>query len=372
MNLDTTVATVQEARARVASALGRSAREVTVKNVGRSPSCLTLRCTGLHRGRGYFAKIFLTDRYPVAQRFFVPWEEDNADSSRVRSTSEQIEAEWTMTQRISAFARSAAVPVPLGKSLGARTIVWEKAEGERLDRIAAHSLWKDAKGLMSARGVFQAGKWLKSLHAASKLSPQFVNIAEGIEKFESTLFRREGANLQYCLAALRVLKSLLLNLPAGGLEVPVALNHGDFCPANILWDGQARQLAVVDFELAGFQPVAYDLFSFISDLRAQLLRPYVSAALVRNWESAFWNGYGETSPELRMAVDALAHSRIYYYNFARLLTRGRRRGWIKGAIATLYRLGLEPYVKTQRLEKIPYSRPGEFTDETARKVSASR
>lgn len=369
---DKTVASVREVRARVASALDRPAREITVKDVGRSPSCLTLRCTGFQGERRYFAKIFLTDQYPVARRFFTPWEEE-VDSGwlPVRSTSEQIEAEWAMTQRVSAFAQGAAVPTPLGRSLGARTIVWEKAEGKRLDRIAAHSIWTDARGRIGALGAFQAGRWLRSLHAASALCVQFVNLAEGIQKFEGTLPKRKGADLQYCLAALRILKGLLSSLPSGGLELPVALNHGDFCPANVLWDEQTRQLAVVDYELACFQPVAYDLFSFISELRAQLLRPHISRALVQNWESAFWNGYGEVSPELRMAVDALAHSRIYYYSLARLLTRGRRRGWIRGAVATLYRLVLEPYVRAKRLEQAPWFRPGEFVHEAPRTASGA-
>ena len=139
----------------------------------------------------------------------------------------------------------------------------------------------------------------------------------------------------------------------GSFEVPVALTHGDFCLANLLWKATGKQLAVIDFELSGFRPVYYDLFALISDLRAMLLNPMIPKSVIQLWEESFWRGYGETSTEVTAFVKGLALARVFYYHFSRLLTRRERKGLIGGINAQLYRTFLEDRIITQRLDLPP-------------------
>ncbi len=353
---DLTIGAEEEARERIACALAVRVTSVTVDRFDTSPSRLTLRCEGSFDGRRYFAKIFLSELYPNPARFNAPWEEENT-GFRSRPICEQIDAEWSLTHKMRTLSRGFAVPAPLGKSCAARTIVWEKARGMRLDRIAKRSLWNGAKAV-GIQAMFRAGEWLRTIHEASAQGMQMVDISRGVQRFEDQMARTAGAERAFLSMAAKILQDQASRIPAGRFPARKAFTHGDFCLSNLIWERQTRRLVVVDFELASTRPACYDLFALVSHLRAQLFNPLISKSAIDAWETAFWKGYRPDPPELQNIIRALAVARAYYHHLPRLLTRKRRRGWLAGASASLYRVLFVPYVTTHRLRlPIEFSLP---------------
>jgi phosphotransferase family enzyme len=344
---DIAVRETNEIRERVACALTAKCSSISVRRCDRSPSRLAVRCTGRAGEKRFFAKIFLTKLYPIPRRFPLPWEDAENALAESRSVSKQIEIEWEMTHKVRAFS-GGSVPAPLGRSREARTIVWEEASGIRMDRLATRPWRRSGERESAARGLYRAGQWLRSLHGSTLCSDETIDLNAGIRRLGAVLSICGGAERKYVSVAHCILQSLVDRLGASSVPVPVSLTHGDFCPANLLWDEEADSLAVVDFELADFRPASYDLFSVISHLRARLLNPLISERTIEEWESSFWRGYGEVSPELFLIVRSLALARIYYHHLPRLLTRGKRRGRIASFNALLYRAFFERILTARR------------------------
>lgn len=340
-----------DVRERIACALSVKRSEISIGRYGYSPSRLAARCTGHWKGIRFFAKIILADPYPIPARFGVPWEVTGGMAMPERPLDEQIEAEWTLTHKMQALAEGHCVPVPLGKSVSARTIVWEEARGTPLVRLMPGSRWKSSVASFGLRALFKAGVWLRNIHERSRGGTEtidmhaLINLAKGFER------QPELGASPYDRLVPKILEIALPEIGhTGTFNVPVAFTHGDFCLSNLLWDNKAGHLSVIDFELSDYRPVTYDLFAVVSHLRSRFLNPVIPKQVVVSWEKSFWAGYGSVAKSVEAFVKALAIARIFYHHFHRLYTRGQRRGLIAGMNAQLYRTFLERMIITERLD----------------------
>lgn len=345
-----------DVRERIACALCARTQSVVVERYGYNTSKLAVCCSGAWNGKRLFAKILLADPYPVPPRFRAPWEAPSRNSVPVRAITEQIDAEWNMTLKMLRLSGGRSVPVPMGRSLSARTIVWEEAGGVPLVRALKWSGWRSSIAKAGAEALLKAGSWLRGVHDASHEGTEVVEARDLIQTvIESSRQKQDDAG-HYESVASKILEAWLTKRAVGdSFKVPVALTHGDFCLSNLLWNAPERQLAVIDFELSGFRPTYYDLFALVADLRAMLLNPLIPKSVIHSWENSFWEGYGSTPTDVLEFVKALALARVFYYHFSRLLTRRERKGLIGGINAQLYRTFLEGRVITQRLDL-----PGDF------------
>lgn len=343
-----------DVRARIACALSADAQSITVDRYGYNTSRLAACCTANWEGKRVFAKILFADPYPVPPRFVAPWEMHRWAPVPVRAITEQIDAEWNMTLKMRMFSGGQSVPAPLGKSHPARTIVWEEAGGMSLIRALKWSRWRRSMQQAGEQALFQAGAWLRSIHKASRRGTELVEARDLIRTVSGLARERGQAAWRYEKTAAAILEASLREMgETGRFSVPVALTHGDFCLANLLWDSEEKQLAVIDFELSAFRPICYDLFTLVADLKSELLNPLIPKSVIQSWEEAFWRGYGSVSREIAAFVRALALARIFYYSFSRLLTRRERKGLVGGISAQLYRTFLEDTIISQRLDLPP-------------------
>lgn len=354
-----------EIRERIACALCARTQSVTVNRYGYNATKFAVCCSGNWNGKRLFAKILLADPYPIPPRFRTPWESPHT-TMPVRTITEQIDNEWEMAIKMRRLSGGRSVPAPLGRSLAARTIVWEEAGGTPLARALKWSRWKSLLARGGAEALFKAGCWLRSIHEVSHVGTETIEARDLIQTAIRSSRQKQRDDGHYEHLASKILEASLTAMgKTGNFEVPVALTHGDFCLSNLLWKTTGKQLVVVDFELSGLRPVYYDLFALIADLRAKLLNPMVPKSVIQSWEQSFWRGYGTTSREVVAFVKTLAHARLFYYHFSRLLTRRKRKGLIGGINAQLYRTFLEDRIITQRLDLAPdflHSTPNQATD----------
>lgn len=336
---------------RIACALSAKQDDVTIGRFQYSPSKLAARCRGDWKGKRFFAKIVLADPYPIPARFSAPWEISGGVAQPDRPLDEQIEAEWSMSLKMRTLSEGCCVPKPLGRSVTARTIVWEEATGTSLFGLMKASRWKSSALSAGTQALFNAGIWLRNVHEASHSGTETMDVPALIELAKSRE-RQYGAEASpYDRIVPKILEASLPEVgDAGTLRVPMAFTHGDFCLSNLLWDNDCGRLAVIDFELADFRPVTYDLFAVISHLRSGLLHPVIPKSVVLAWEKSFWAGYGPAAKPIKAFVKALALARIFYHHFYRLSTRRQRRGLIAGVNAQLYRTFLQRIVITRRLD----------------------
>lgn len=341
-------------RERIACALCATTQSVVVERYGYNTSKLAVCCSGAWKGKRLFAKILLADPYPVPPRFRAPWEAPSRNSVPVRAITEQIDAEWNMTLKMLRLSGGQSVPVPMGRSLAARTIVWEEAGGIPLVRALKWSGWRSSVAKAGAEALLKAGSWLRGVHDASQVGMEVVEARDLIQTVTESSRQKQDDAGHYESVASKILEGWLTKRAVGdSLKVPVAFTHGDFCLSNLLWNKADKQLAVIDFELSGFRPTYYDLFALVADLRAMLLNPLIPKSVIHSWEESFWQGYGATSTDVLEFVKALALARVFYYHFSRLLTRRERKGLIGGINAQLYRTFLEGRIITQRLDLPP-------------------
>jgi len=351
---DTVLQGPSEIRERIACALCAKTRAVTIDRYGYNTSRLAMCCSGKWKGKRLFAKILLADPYPIPPRFRAPWESPSRSATPVRPITKQIETEWDMTIEMLRLAGGRSVPVPLGRSLAARTIVWEKADGACLVGTLKWSRWRSSMAKAGAEALLKAGSWLRSVHEASRQGTELIEAHDLIQTAIGLSRQNQRNGSHYENMAAKILEASLMEMGGtGNFEVPVALTHGDFCLSNLLWKPEGKQLAVIDFELSGSRPVYYDLFALSADLRAMLLNPMIPKSVIQLWEQSFWQGYGPTSTEVVTFVKALALARVFYYHFSRLLTRRERKGLIGGINAQLYRTFLERRVIAHRLDLAP-------------------
>lgn len=341
-------------RDRIASALCARTQTITVDRYGYNTSRLAVCCSGKWKEKRLFAKILLADPYPIPPRFRPPWESPLRSTMPVRPITEQINTEWDMTIQMLRLSGGHSVPVPLGRSLAARTIVWEEAGGTSLVRTLKWSRWRNSMAEAGSKALLKAGCWLRTVHEASRQSTEVVEARVLIQTAIGLSRQNQRNGGYYENMAAKILEAALMEMgETGNFEVPVALTHGDFCLSNLLWKPTGKQLAVIDFELSAARPIYYDLFALIADLRAMLLNPMLPKPVIQLWEQSFWEGYGTISRQVMAFVKALALARIFYYHFSRLLTRRERKGLIGGINAQLYRTFLERRVIAHRLDLAP-------------------
>lgn len=341
-------------RERIACALRSKTQAVIVERYGYNTSKLAVCCSGKWNEKKLFAKILLADPYPIPPRFRAPWETPPRSSVPVRALTEQIDVEWNMTLTMLRLSGGRSVPLPLGRSVAARTIVWEEAGGTSLVRALRWSGWRSSMAKAGAEALSKAGNWLRGVHDASQDGMEIIAARDLIQTVIQSSREIQNEAGRYQSAASKILEDWLTNRAANdSFKVPVALTHGDFCLSNLLWNAAEKQLAVIDFELSGFRPIYYDLFALVADLRAMLLNPLIPKSVIHSWEQSFWDGYGPIPTQVLEFVKALALARVFYYHFSRLLTRRQRKGLIGGINAQLYRTFLEDRVITQRLDLPP-------------------
>ena len=351
---DTVLRGPDDIRDRIACALCARTQTITVDRYGYNTSRLAVCCLGKWKERRLFAKILLADPYPIPPRFRAPWESPVRSAMPVRPITEQIDTEWDMTIEMLRLSGGHSVPVPLGRSLAARTIVWEEAGGTSLIRTLRWSRWRSVMAEAGAEALLKAGYWLRNVHEASRQGTEIIEAHDLIQTAIGLSRQNQRNGGHYENMAATILEASLKEIGGtGNFEVPVALTHGDFCLSNLLWKATGKQLAVIDFELSGSRPIYYDLFALIADLRAMLLNPMVPKSVIQMWEQSFWRGYGTTSAEVMAFVKALALARVFYHHFSRLLTRRKRKGLIGGINARLYRTFLERSVIAHRLDLAP-------------------
>lgn len=341
----------EDVKDRIACALAAKRSEITTGRYYYSPSKLSARCSGIWKGKRFFAKIVLADPYPIPARFSAPWEMSGSLPEPYRPIGEQIETEWDMTLKMRALSGGGCVPQPLGRSVAASTIVWEEAKGTPLFRSMKASRWNRSIATAGAKALYIAGKWLRNVHEASLQStenidmPALISLAKGIER------QKEPDTSPYDCFVPKILEASLPEFGGvGTFSVPVAFTHGDFCLSNLMWDKTCGRLAVIDFELSDFRPISHDLFAMISNIRSRLLNPVIPKSVALSWEKSFWAGYGPVSKPVVAFVKALALARIFYHHFNRLSTRRQRRGWIAGMNGQLYRTFLKRTIITRRLD----------------------
>ncbi len=348
---NTTSELVADISERIASTLNVGSKCVRLDRwrfSGELPSIL--HCRGSSAGRRFFAKIFLADPYPVGPRVDAPWEDTLPPSQQFRAVEEQIEAEWNMTNELRLVAGPGYIPAPLAKSKTAKTIVWEEVTGIRLDHLVARSRWTDPKGKASAAALFQAGAWLKRVHDASSHGNVTVEIVDVIEIMRGLVEREGLRSSRYALIALQLLETARMSIGGEGkLQVLVALNHGDFLLPNLMWDKKLSRVFVFDFEHSGYRGICHDLVSMIFSLRVRLLNPLVPKLVILSSEKSFWTGYGSIPREMSIFVNAMASAWIFYNYLPRLSTLKKRRGWLAGVKASIYKAFFEDFVITQRL-----------------------
>ncbi|MBZ5516213.1 MAG: aminoglycoside phosphotransferase family protein [Acidobacteriia bacterium] len=297
----------------------------------------------------FFAKTFLVDSYPSGLRFVAPWEEGCWVEDRTRPAGDQIEVEWAMTQALRELAGPQEVPRLLGKSDSARTIVWEQASGRRLDQLVKWSRWADPSGTSLARAFLQAGRWLRKVHQTGFQRRAWLSSPEIVRSVQQAIDQRGLRNSRYGTIASRIVADAVSATGEAQVEVPIVFAHGDFCPANLLWDGLRQELRVIDFEHAGYRSISHDLITFLYNLRLHMLNPLVPKSVVVRAEQAFWQGYDPVPRTLRLIVSGVATARIFCYYLPRVARHRRGQGWERSLTARLFNRFFEANVVTQRL-----------------------
>ena len=323
----------EDLRRRVAVALSVRADEVKLKAHSIRRDARSVRCCGTANRQEFFAKILLADPYPLT--VVVPWKEALRSTAEWRAADDQVETEWSTSQQLYLLLAENLVPRPLGRSREAKTIVWEEIKARSVLDLVKKSRWLDPKGYACAAALLKAGMWLRQVHDKTADGTETVSLSAMADAICQMMAQQETST--FITRAETILKSGLQEIAASTLTVPVALNHGDFTLANLMWDRGAGKLSVVDFENPTRAGTWQDLATIVFSLRKQLLNPLVPRKVVRAMEHAFWTGYGAVPRDLLIFVQTLVASRILFYYPNRLTTRGDRHGWLAGVGGSLYR-----------------------------------
>jgi hypothetical protein len=348
MKFENSADSVDGIRERVSAALNTCAQCILIdcyRYSGKPP--ILLHCRGRWPGGRFFAKVLLANPYPKAPRIMFPARTALPPGNDC-PVEDQIESEWNMTSELRALGGPDRVPAPLAKSIRAKTIVWEERRGTRLDHLVLRSRWAEPKGTAIEAALFQAGNWLRKIHYESVQGSETVEVAATLEDIQESTRQNGTGSSRYALIALELIERARASI-GEKVKAPVVLNHGDFVLPNLLWDKKQRQLSVVDFEHSGRRNACHDLMAIGFSLRSQLLNPLVSRSIIKLAEKSFWEGYGSIAPEMRILISTLATAGIFYVSLPRLSSRRKRRGWLAGVTATLYKPFLEAFVIKARL-----------------------
>jgi hypothetical protein len=334
-------------RGNVAAALDVHSRYIAMERCELSPGERSIRCWGSSLGKPFFAKTLLDEPYRVMPRIHQPWGDRVPRISR--STAEQIHIEWNTTFQLRRLAGPENVPIPMGKSLARKTIVWHGAAGEVLDDMVKRQRFFVPK--QSARSaLFAAGVWLRRVHDRSAQRSEDLDLSQMVEGLRSRILQEGQSSHLHATTALQVLQSSFAEIGKPVLKVPVVLSHGDFMMANLLWNDVERQLFIVDFENFAAVNMCQDLLSLVFDLRSQLLNPLISKRFIVSLEKSFWAGYGPIAAELQAFVSGVASARVFYYHLPQALQKRKKKGGLARAAASVYQTFLEPSMLARCLE----------------------
>jgi hypothetical protein len=333
----------------VAQALGVESDSVHLKQCILSPSKLFLKAYGTSHRTRFFAKTYLVDVYPVEPRLEMPWKDEVSRTASARPIADQIKIEWDKSQVMRELAGHNEVARRLGMSFAARTSVWEEAPGCRVDRSIGHMRWEDPKGRSLAPAFFKAGAWLARVHKASLQGYRSLDMREVGSTIQDLVLSRGLLGSKYGTVALKIIGDSNRAIGQDSVEIPLVLTHGDYCPANLIWEGSDQRLTVVDFEYSAYRLTSHDLISFLFSLRVHLLNPWVPKEAVTTLEESFWWGYGAIPRPLYTLVNAVASAMVFYYYLPRVSTRRERRGWWAGLVASAYQALFESRMVTKRL-----------------------
>ena len=330
----------------VAQTLGVPATQVritTTKYSGRPPAVLHGR--GVADSKPFFVKTFLLDVYPVSPRVPAAWLKAVAEDS-TRPVSEQIDAEWKYNHEFCGLGGASFVPATVAKSLVLRSIVWEQVQGMRAEQMLSRSATGAVRRELT-NALLEAGAWLKRVHVRSVRGVQTLDLPEITRRLrERAASGVDGS--AYLPEAVRFLEGAFGKIPNTNIAAPVAVSHGDFCLANLMWNGSTRKLSVFDFEHSGYRNVCHDLFTMIFSIRLRLLKPMIPRRAIENAEQAFWEGYAPEDRSLITFVNAMAMWQILA-SFSQRTNGMNQPGWLAKVKRFGYRMFLKDFVVSQRI-----------------------
>lgn len=86
----------------------------------------------------------------------------------------------------------------------------------------------------------------------------------------------------------------LINLikvkPVLNSDIKKVFSHGDFCPWNMLIESKTNKLILIDWEMAGYKPLGYDLFTFLFQTNF-LLKPKLKCSQIIKENKVYINIY---------------------------------------------------------------------------------
>ena len=204
--------------------------------------------------------------------------------AKLYSDLDQAErVEWTMRRlagEVFASVPGLTVPRPLGVVPQLALLVYEPAEGTRLD------LLPEASAIAGAR---EAARWLAELHGSSIELDRRLDLAHEVDNagiWAALAARRLGppaTGLDRLVAGIEAAQDQLVPAP----EVPI---HKDFHHAHVL---VGRDVAVVDLDEARMGDVAFDVAHFCANVRLMGPGGGSGAALPASVEEAFRGEYAE-------------------------------------------------------------------------------
>ncbi|HZP61777.1 MAG TPA: phosphotransferase [Terriglobales bacterium] len=323
----------------VAAALDLAPRHILITRIVEAPEQRSIRAWGSALGKKFFAKTLVRDPYMVMPRVTNPWGDTAAVGPRPAQT--QIEIEWEKTLELQRLAGSEHIAAPLGRSLAAKTIVWQDLEAEPLDELVKRRHWTTPRSSMRA-ALRQAGEWLRKLHERSAATETTVDLGAMLDAFRDRACRDGQLDTIYGRSAIGALESGLEQVGRSELRVPTALSHGDFFLANLVWNKQQRRMYVIDYE--NFAPAVFcqDQLSMIFDLRSQLMNPLIPKSLLLSLEKEFWAGYGPVEKPVLAFINAVAAARVFYFHLPRAINKRLNKGGVVGTLTAMYKMFLEP------------------------------
>ena len=329
-----------EFRRHIADALNCDASRVSIEQFRTAPGRRSARFWGVCGGKRFFAKTLLADPYPITPRAEVPWRD--ASASIDREAGAQIEAEWSATNLLRDLTGPETIPAPLGKSVSAKTIVWEQVPGTRINHTLKSARWVNSKTAGMANAMRQTGDWLRRLHQGSATGRHTIALDRVLANTRALVSGDGGTATEHSKAALELVEDAITRIATPELVVPAGLAHGDFVLANVFWDESSRRLSIVDFENVGAADACQDLHSMIFDLRSQLLNPQIPRRAIAALEEAFWQGYGAVSHAVFVLLTAMASARIVCFHLPRMLAKRKEQGAVASLASSIYKTLLQP------------------------------
>jgi len=345
----------EKAKQRIAAALSVDPSTIKLDRYELNLPGWAFHCTGRLDGGRFFAKTYLNDFNPPLRRItrsVTPWQELELLRRPEMSFGGNVGNELCMLEQIRQHDPDRCLPSILGSSVKFGTLVLEELRGVRMDRHVRWQGWPSKSLRASADIIRRAGRWLRKIHDSTSNGFDELHPAELAETIRRLVALKKLESTRYGGLALGVMKSCMERVATDTVFVPRCLCHGDFTLVNIIWDANGDRLRVIDLEHSVFGNVLHDVSSLIFNLRSELLYPWASSRAVKFFEEAFRSGYGAISDDLAATVDAISTARLFYSLLPRLLHRGKRRGWLAGAEASLYVRWLEPMMLKRTLRQL--------------------